>query len=126
MRTLPPMPIDSSVCRWCGCRRVLLSIGVWHCPSGCSANDVAPYARTCVDCRRQFETGRRFADQCWACAATQQAAIVAEFEVPSLRGYEADMLKKGVGREAFAMLPQDETARQARVAEILAVLRESA
>lgn len=122
MRTLPPMPSDPSVCRWCGCRRVRLSIGVWHCPSGCAANDVAPYSGSCDDCGCQFETGKRFAaHQCPGCAAGQLAAQRAD--PGGVHGYDADMLKQGASREAWKLLPEAE--RERLIQDVRDVLKET-
>lgn len=81
-RFVPPPPVvRETVCRWCGRRRVRL-VEVegepWLCPSGCAANDEAPYYDRCHACGREFQTGKAdHVAECWQCGASETAARAA-------------------------------------------------
>jgi len=72
-RTAPvaPLPEDPTQCRWCGGRLKVIEPGGKQdfCQSGCAKNDVEPppYFGFCLECKRDFHTGKRRALLCWEC-----------------------------------------------------------
>lgn len=72
-----PMPTEPWICRWCRgrLRAVLPGIPVDHCEAGCAPNDSSPYLGHCMECRREFHTGRRWIPSlCHACDTADRAA----------------------------------------------------
>lgn len=74
---LPPVPEDPTRCRWCGGQRKALIDGdpPTYCERGCADNDQAPYLGHCLDCGRQFHTGKRAATICYICDKAEAKRI---------------------------------------------------
>lgn len=86
---LPPMPDDLTVCRWCGGKLKALLPGdpPNFCQNLCAPNDRVPYLGQCAECGKDFHTGKRHADVCYACEQKGSAALAetrrAEFGTPA-------------------------------------------
>lgn len=85
-------------CQWCdGLKNV-----VGFCQNGCAERPI--YHGRCIDCQREFSTGRYGADQCRPCERKENARHVAESsgdDTPHT-GYMADMRKSGAAKRAHA------------------------
>lgn len=76
------------------------------CQYGCASANVAPFVGNCIDCGKQYQTGKPHADQCEACEEKENARYrrEAEGDAASHTGYTADMRKQGANRRALLEL----------------------
>jgi len=75
---------------------------VTYCQFGCSDADHAPFWGRCIDCGREYQSGKPRTEQCPACeeAEDRRYRLEASGDSVSPTGYTADMRKKGAARKA--------------------------
>jgi hypothetical protein len=84
----------------------LLVIGEYQiCQYGCASANVAPFVGTCIDCRKEYTTGKPHADQCEDCELKEDARYRREAagDEISPTGYSARLRADGASRRAYEM-----------------------
>jgi hypothetical protein len=91
------------ICQWCR-RPLLMPITerpeFAFCQYGCTKGP--SFRNRCIDCHREYETGRPHSDQCPACEEKEDARYRAQGvgeEIPP--GYTMDMIRNGAARRAM-------------------------
>jgi hypothetical protein len=85
---------------------------VGFCQHGCEQKPV--YSGICIDCRKEFSTGRFSQDQCRSCELKENARHVREASGDSVShtGYGADMRKVAINKHAMAQRDPAEVERE--------------